>query len=62
MPSTGAPPRQIGWLDLIALHDAVANIAAVTWNHVFGSAGVVVPPAGYWRRLRDIRTNNTRFC
>ena len=42
-------------LDLIALHDA-SNIAAVIVEPMSGSAGVVVPPAGYLKRLRDICT------
>ncbi|MDE2371516.1 MAG: aspartate aminotransferase family protein [Burkholderiales bacterium] len=40
-------------LDLIALHDA-SNIAAVIVEPFSGSAGVVVPPAGYLQRLRAI--------
>jgi beta-alanine--pyruvate transaminase len=42
-------------LDLIALHDA-SNIAAVIVEPMSGSAGVVVPPQGYLKRLRDICT------
>lgn len=38
---------------LVALHDA-STIAAVIVEPVAGSAGVVLPPAGYLRRLRDI--------
>lgn len=44
-------------LDLIALHDA-SNIAAVIVEPFSGSAGVVVPPAGYLKRLREICTNH----
>jgi beta-alanine--pyruvate transaminase len=44
-------------LDLIALHDA-SNIAAVIVEPFSGSAGVVVPPQGYLKRLRDICTAN----
>lgn len=44
-------------LDLIALHDA-SNIAAVIVEPFSGSAGVVVPPKGYLKRLRDICTAN----
>lgn len=40
-------------LELIALHDA-SNIAAVIVEPMAGSAGVIPPPAGYLKRLRDI--------
>ena len=40
-------------LELIALHDA-SNIAAVIVEPFSGSAGVIVPPAGYLERLRRI--------
>jgi len=40
-------------LELIALHDA-STIAAVIVEPFSGSAGVIVPPAGYLQRLRRI--------
>ncbi len=39
--------------ELVALHDA-SNIAAVMVEPMSGSAGVIVPPEGYLRRLREI--------
>ena len=44
-------------LKLIALHDA-SNIAAVIVEPMSGSAGVIIPPQGYLKRLRDICTAN----
>ena len=40
-------------LAMIALHDA-SNIAAVIVEPMAGSAGVIPPPVGYLKRLRDI--------
>ncbi|HWU89880.1 MAG TPA: aspartate aminotransferase family protein [Kofleriaceae bacterium] len=55
-PQTGAELAD-DLLRLIALHDA-SNIAAVIVEPVAGSAGVVIPPAGYLQRLREICTAN----
>ncbi len=52
MPQTGAH-RADDLLELIALHDA-SNIAAVIVEPLAGSAGVIPPPAGYLKRLREI--------
>lgn len=54
IPAEGAELAD-GLLDLIALHDA-SNIAAVIVEPFSGSAGVVIPPVGYLRRLREICT------
>lgn len=54
MPTEGAELAD-KLLDLIALHDA-SNIAAVIVEPFAGSAGVIIPPQGYLRRLREICT------
>ena len=41
--------------DLVMLHDA-SNIAAVIVEPIAGSAGVIVPPSAYLRRLRELCT------
>ena len=57
MPDDGGVALANGLLDLIALHDA-SNIAAVIVEPFSGSAGVVIPPAGYLQRLREICTQH----
>ncbi|AAZ24746.1 aspartate aminotransferase family protein [Colwellia psychrerythraea] len=52
MPETGAEKAE-ELLELIALHDA-SNIAAVIVEPLAGSAGVLPPPKGYLKRLREI--------
>ncbi len=52
MPERGAE-RAEELLELIALHDA-SNIAAVIVEPLAGSAGVIPPPQGYLKRLREI--------
>jgi len=52
MPTEGAELAN-GLLDLIALHDA-SNIAAVIVEPFAGSGGVLIPPRGYLKRLREI--------
>ncbi|MBL0691773.1 MAG: aspartate aminotransferase family protein [SAR324 cluster bacterium] len=53
----GLPPVKEDYasalLKLIELHDA-SNIAAVIVEPIAGSAGVILPPDGYLRRLREI--------
>lgn len=52
LPKTGAEQAE-RLLDLITLHDA-SNIAAVVVEPMAGSAGVIPPPQGYLKRLREI--------
>lgn len=52
MPETGADLAN-ELQEMIALHDA-SNIAAVIVEPLAGSAGVIPPPKGYLKRLREI--------
>jgi beta-alanine--pyruvate transaminase len=52
MPKTGADKAE-DLLELIALHDA-SNIACVIVEPLAGSVGVLPPPVGYLKRLREI--------
>jgi beta-alanine--pyruvate transaminase len=53
MAQTGGVELANELLKLIELHDA-SNIAAVIVEPMSGSGGVIVPPAGYLQRLREI--------
>jgi beta-alanine--pyruvate transaminase len=53
MPKEGGIALADELLKLIELHDA-SNIAAVFVEPMAGSAGVLVPPQGYLKRLREI--------
>ena len=59
--SRGEPPNGIELADelerLVTLHDA-SNIAAVVIDPVSASGGVLVPPKGYLKRLREICTRH----
>ena len=57
IPEHGGEEYANGLLDIIALHDA-STIAAVIVEPVAGSTGVLVPPKGYLKRLREICTAN----
>ncbi|MEX8193018.1 aspartate aminotransferase family protein [Comamonas guangdongensis] len=57
LPQTDGKAMADKLLDLIALHDA-SNIAAVIVEPMSGSGGVVIPPAGYLQRLREICTQH----
>ena len=57
MPELDGPALANRLLDVINLHDA-STIAAVIVEPFSGSAGVVIPPAGYLQRLREICTQN----
>lgn len=55
--SKGLPPHGLELADelerIVTLHDA-STIAAVIVEPVAGSTGVLIPPAGYLKRLREI--------
>lgn len=53
MPPSGGTELADSLLNLITLHSA-ENIAAVIVEPVAGSAGVIIPPVGYLKRLREI--------
>jgi beta-alanine--pyruvate transaminase len=59
--SRGAPQHGAEFADglerIVALHDA-STIAAVIVEPVAGSTGVLIPPAGYLQRLRDLCTKH----
>ncbi len=59
--SRGEPPHGVEFADalerLVQLHDA-STIAAVIVEPVAGSTGVIMPPRGYLKRLRDLCTKH----
>jgi beta-alanine--pyruvate transaminase len=59
--SRGEPEHGVEFADdlekLVALHDA-STIAAVIIEPVAGSTGVLIPPKGYLKRIREICTRN----
>ena len=57
MPDEGGIALADEMLKLIELHDA-SNIAAVIVEPLAGSAGVLPPPKGYLKRLREICTQH----
>ena len=57
MPEEGGIALAEEMLKLIELHDA-SNIAAVIVEPMAGSAGVLPPPKGYLKRLREICTQH----
>jgi beta-alanine--pyruvate transaminase len=59
--SRGEPPYGVEFADalerIVALHDA-STIAAVIVEPVAGSTGVIMPPQGYLKRLRELCTKH----
>ncbi|MBL8544629.1 MAG: aspartate aminotransferase family protein [Hyphomonadaceae bacterium] len=59
--SRGEPPHGIEFADalerIVQLHDA-STIAAVIVEPVAGSTGVIMPPQGYLKRLRELCTKH----
>lgn len=59
--SRGEPPHGVEFADalerLVQLHDA-STIAAVIVEPVAGSTGVIMPPKGYLKRLRELCTKH----
>lgn len=53
IPRSGGEAAAEALTDIVALHDA-SNIAAVIVEPMSGSAGVIVPPSGYLKRLREL--------